>query len=127
MEQNKRLTFCVFFFFFFFKVKCEVLAVFEEEDERKVVKCGDNVKIRLKGIEEEEISIGFVLCDVKYPVKMVTAFEADLVVMEYKSIIANGFSCVMHVHTAVQEVTIAVIFILFSNSFKRNLKTHFSN
>ena len=102
-----------------------MLAVYEEEDERKVVKCGDNVKIRLKGIEEEEISIGFVLCDAKYPVKMVTSFEADLVVMEYKSIICAGFSCVMHVHSAVQEVTISVRFC--SPSICLNLYTHCEN
>lgn len=30
---------------------------------------GENVKIKLKGIEEEDVSPGFVLCDAANPIK----------------------------------------------------------
>lgn len=31
-----------------------------------------------------------------------------MVILEYKSIICAGFSCVLHIHNAVEEVEIAV-------------------
>jgi peptide chain release factor subunit 3 len=59
-----------------------------------------------------------VLCGTQAPVKAVTAFEAQLNIIEYKSIMCAGYSAVMHVHTAVEEVTLTVnSFFLISGSF----------
>ena len=44
------------------QVQVEVLSVCRNEQEIQKGFCGDNLKIKLKGIEEEEISSGFVLC-----------------------------------------------------------------
>ena len=91
------------------KKPCEVLTVYtEQDDELKSAQCGDNVRLRLKGIEEEEIPKGSVLCDVAHPVKCVQSFEAQLMILEHKNIICAGYSAVLHVHSCVEEVTIGV-------------------
>ncbi|CAG8748635.1 2724_t:CDS:2, partial [Racocetra fulgida] len=46
----------------------EVSAVYNEvEDEVTIGACGDNIRLRVRGIEEEEISTGFVVCSIKRP------------------------------------------------------------
>jgi peptide chain release factor subunit 3 len=73
-----------------------------------VAYCGDNIRLRIRGISDEDVQPGFVLTSPKNPVKAVTAFKADLSILEAKSIITGGFSCVLHVHTLSEEVTISV-------------------
>lgn len=84
----------------------EVLAIFQEDEEVNQAFNGDNVRIRLKGVEEDEVSAGFVLCGLKKPVHAVTRFQAQLVIMEYPSIICGGYTAVMHAHTACEEVSL---------------------
>jgi translation elongation factor EF-1alpha len=70
--------------------------------------CGDNIRIRLRGISDEDVLPGFVLTSPTKPVKAVTTFKADLSILETKSIICGGYSCVLHAHTLAEEVTITV-------------------
>ncbi|KAI1407246.1 P-loop containing nucleoside triphosphate hydrolase protein [Hypoxylon sp. FL1857] len=92
------------------KEKVEIAALYgETEDEVQVAQCGDQVRIRLRGIEEDEISAGFVLCSPKRLVHCVSAFEAQIRILELKSILTAGFNCVLHVHSAVEEVTFAAL------------------
>lgn len=53
---------------------------------------------------------GFVLCSPKYPVNSVMSFEAQIRIVEYKSIMCAGYSAVMHAHTLSEEITISVTF-----------------
>jgi peptide chain release factor subunit 3 len=90
--------------------KVDVAAVYgETEDEVAVAQCGDQSRLRLRGIEEEDILPGFVLCSPKRLVHCVTAFEAQIRVLELKNILSAGFDCVMHVHSAIEEVTFAAL------------------
>jgi peptide chain release factor subunit 3 len=90
--------------------KVEVAATYgETEDEVPAAQCGDQVRLRLRGIEEEDILPGFVLCSPKRLVHCVAAFEAQIRVLELKSILSAGFNCVMHVHSAIEEVTFAAL------------------
>lgn len=77
----------------------------ETEDEIQAATCGEQIRIRLRGIEEEDILPGFVLCSPKRPVHCVKKFEAQIVLLELKSILSAGFNCVLHVHSATEEVT----------------------
>ncbi|KAF7511250.1 translation termination factor GTPase eRF3 [Endocarpon pusillum] len=81
----------------------------ETEEEIQIATCGDQVRIRLRGIEEEDILPGFVLCSPRRPVHCVSAFEAQIVILELKSILSAGFNCVLHVHSAIEEVTFAAL------------------
>jgi peptide chain release factor subunit 3 len=85
----------------------EVLAIYIEETEVKAARSGDNVRLRLKGVEEEEVSSGFVVCDPSRPVKAATSFQAQLVILQIKNIIAAGYKAVLHIHTCSEEVTFA--------------------
>jgi len=73
-----------------------------------VATSGDQVRLRIKGVEEEDISIGFVLCTPKHPVHVVNSFEAQVAIIELKNLLTAGYGCVMHVHTAVVEVQFEV-------------------
>jgi len=79
----------------------------ETEDEVPHATSGEQVRMRIKGAEEEDIFPGFVLCSTKRPVHNVTTFEAQIRLLELKSILSAGFNCVIHVHSATEEVTFA--------------------
>lgn len=81
----------------------------ETEDEIKTAVAGEQVRMRLRGVEEEDIMPGFVLCTPSRPVHCVTAFEAQIRLLELKSILSAGFNCVLHVHAAQEEVTFAAL------------------
>jgi len=71
----------------------------------KVAEPGDNVRVKLQGVNEEDISAGFVLCRPDSLVPVVKKFQARVIILEHKSIICAGYTCVMHIHSVVQEVT----------------------
>ncbi|KAJ5525461.1 hypothetical protein N7494_012111 [Penicillium frequentans] len=81
----------------------------ETEDELTTAKVGDQVRLRLRGVEEDEFFPGFVLCSPKRPVHCVSAFEAKIRILDLKNILTAGFNCVLHVHSAVEEVTFAAL------------------
>ncbi|RAL62578.1 hypothetical protein DID88_004427 [Monilinia fructigena] len=90
--------------------KVEVMVAYgETEEEINAGQCGDQIRLRLRGIEEEDILPGFVLCSPKRLVHCVTTFEAQIRVLDLKNILTAGFNCVMHVHSAIEEVTFAVL------------------
>jgi peptide chain release factor subunit 3 len=81
----------------------------EQEDEIPGATCGDQVRVRIRGVEEEDILPGYVLCSPKRPVNCVSTFEAQIVLLDIKSIFTAGFNCVLHVHAAQEEVTISAL------------------
>ncbi|KAH0601495.1 hypothetical protein MHUMG1_00371 [Metarhizium humberi] len=81
----------------------------EQEEEVPILQCGDQVRMRLKGVEEEDILPGFVLCSPKRLVHCVAEFEAQIRILDLKSILTSGFNCVLHVHSAIEEVTFAAL------------------
>lgn len=92
------------------KQNVEVAAAYgETEEEVTIAQCGDQVRLRLRGIEEEEILPGFVLCSPKRLVNNVSQFEAQIRILDLKSILTAGFNCVLHVHAAIEEVTFAAL------------------
>jgi peptide chain release factor subunit 3 len=90
--------------------KVEISALYgETEEEISAGQSGDQIRARLRGIEEEDIMPGFVLCSPKRLVHCVTAFEAQIRILDLKSILSAGFNCVMHVHSAIEEVTFSAL------------------
>ncbi|KAG6854761.1 translation termination factor GTPase eRF3 [Blastosporella zonata] len=88
----------------------EVTAIYNEmEAEVSQALCGDNVRVRLRGVEDEDISPGFVLTSPLKPIHAVRQFEAQLAILEHKSIICAGYSAVMHIHTLSEEVTLPAL------------------
>lgn len=52
--------------------------LWSDDDEVTAVGPGENVKIKLKGIEEEEVSSGFILCDPSSPCTVGRVFDAQV-------------------------------------------------
>ncbi|KAI0082483.1 eukaryotic polypeptide chain release factor 3 [Panus rudis PR-1116 ss-1] len=102
------------------KTEVEVTAIYNEmEDEVSSALCGDNVRIRLRGVDDEDISPGFVLTSPNNPVHAVRQFEAQLAILDHKNIICAGYSAVMHCHTLAEEVTLAALLHYFDKATGR--------
>eukprot|EP01135_Chromosphaera_perkinsii_P008672 Nk52_evm5s1444 gene=Nk52_evmTU5s1444 len=90
----------------------EVVSIFQDEDEVKCALAGDSIKVKLKGIEDEDIMAGFVLCDLADKCSYTKVFDAKVVILDHKSIIAPGFTAVMHIHTCTEEVVLNKVICL---------------
>ncbi|KAF8913869.1 eukaryotic polypeptide chain release factor 3 [Gymnopilus junonius] len=105
------------------KVPVEVAAIFNEvEEEIDRALCGDNVRIRIRGVDDEDISPGFVLTSPNKPIHAVRQFEAQLAILEHKNIICAGYSAVMHIHTLSEEVTLPALLHYFDKATGRKSK-----
>jgi len=88
-------------------VTVEVMALYNEmEDDITAAFAGDNVRLRLRGVDDKDITPGFVVTSVHKPVHTVKQFVAQLAILEHKNIICAGYSAVMHVHTLSEEVAL---------------------
>lgn len=84
----------------------KVMQIWSDEIEVDVALPGENLKIKVSGVEEEDVSGGFVLCSPDNVCHTGKLFDAQIVILEHKSIICAGYSAVLHVHTCAEEVTI---------------------
>lgn len=89
------------------RVEVTVDALQLEGSTAQAAEPGDVVRLRLKGIEEEDVRVGFVLCSPHDLVSYTRSFIAKLMILEHKSIICAGYSAVIHIHAAVEELTVA--------------------
>lgn len=88
-----------------------MVEIYDDATPMKSAKAGDNVRLVVKGIEEENVHSGFVVCDAKNPVPCVNEMEVQMAILELpalKPLFTAGYTAVMHVHTAVEECTITV-------------------
>lgn len=67
-------------------------AVSIDEISHQVVFAGDQVTVTLSGVEMQNMSIGYILCDPNYPVPVSSKFEARLVVFNVTVPITKGYS-----------------------------------
>ncbi|KAG0052556.1 translation termination factor GTPase eRF3 [Gryganskiella cystojenkinii] len=104
-------------------VNVEVSAIFNElEEEIPAAAVGDNIRLRLKGIEEEDVLLGFVLCSPKRPVHAVTRFEAAVGILDHRNIVAAGYEAVLHIHTAIEEIALTKMLHLIEPKTGRKSK-----
>jgi len=78
----------------------------------KIARPGENIRVSLKGVDEEAVHRGYVLCDPKAPIPCQAKFEAQLAILEllpHKSVFSAGYTAVIHIHTAVEECTITIL------------------
>jgi peptide chain release factor subunit 3 len=70
---------------------------------------GENIRIRCKGIDSEnEVNRGNILCSNDNLCLTFNVFEAEIQLLELPDnlIVAEGFSCMLHYHTFIEECTI---------------------
>lgn len=102
------------------QTKVKVAAIEFEDTPVKSATAGQNLKVRLEGIEnDDEVKKGFVLCDVGKECQRATQFDGRVVIQEYKSIISEGFTAILHLHTAVEEVKIQRLLGKFNKKTKK--------
>lgn len=102
------------------KMSVEVAAIYTETaEEMEMAFCGDNVRLRLRGVTDDDVQPGYVLTSPQKPVHAVTAFKADVSIIETPNIISSGYTCVLHVHTAAEEVTLSQLLHYYDKKTKR--------
>jgi len=96
--------------------------VFQIENEAGVLtlaRPGENVRIIVKsGLEEENIWKGAVICQTENAPVVTTDFVSQIQVLdllEHKSLFSVGYECVLHVHTAVEEVSVTILLEKLNN------------
>ncbi len=68
----------------------------------------------MKGLENEsDIQRGNVICPPEDLCPVFNCFEAEMQILEIpaekKGIMANGYSCIMHMHTIIDEISIDIL------------------
>uniref|UniRef100_A0A1A8PPZ0 Tr-type G domain-containing protein n=1 Tax=Nothobranchius rachovii TaxID=451742 RepID=A0A1A8PPZ0_9TELE len=101
----------------------EVLSLLSDDVETDDASPGENLKLRLKGIEEEEILPGFILCSPDNLCHSGRTFDAQIVIIEHKSIICPGYNAVLHIHTCIEEVQITTLICLVDKKTGDKSKT----
>ncbi|VDP10479.1 unnamed protein product [Soboliphyme baturini] len=94
------------------KTLVQALQLWSDDDETEQVSPGENIKIKLKGIDEDAVMPGFVLCSPDNLCVVGRIFDAQVVIYEHKSIICPGYSAVLHIHAAVEEVSVKTLICL---------------
>jgi len=105
------------------RTEVKVDQLWSDDIEVTKVCSGENVKVKLKGVEEGEITPGFVLCDPANPIKSCKTFDAQVVVLDYKSIICPGKQFVLHLQAIIEEVTLKTLICLVDKKTGEKSKT----
>merc|ERR1711909_20280 len=84
------------------RTEVKVDQLWSDDIEVTGVTSGENIKAKVKGVEETDVSPGFVLCCPTNPIKTGRVFDAQVVMLDLKSIICAGYSCILHLHADFQ-------------------------
>lgn len=103
----------------------KIMQLWSYDEETDEVHPGENVKIKVSGVEEEDVSPGFVICALDAPCNTGRTFDAKIVILEHKSIICAGYSAVLHLHTVAEEVTIKNLICLIDKKTGKKTPTRF--
>ena len=110
------------------KVPVKVATVWRDEVEVEAAKPGENLRLRLSGIDEEDVSSGFVLSDEKDLVPVVHSFEAQIAVLdllEHKPIMTGGYTAILHLHSIVEECEVTKLVWALDPKTREKKKTKF--
>lgn len=83
-----------------------VKALTTEESSEQTVFAGSYVNVALSNIDLENISIGYVLCDIEKPIPVTTKFEARIVIFNIVLPITKGYTLLLHLLSFVDSVVI---------------------
>eukprot|EP01024_Parvocaulis_polyphysoides_P044029 TRINITY_DN4046_c0_g1_i7.p1 TRINITY_DN4046_c0_g1~~TRINITY_DN4046_c0_g1_i7.p1 ORF type:complete len:409 (-),score=86.95 TRINITY_DN4046_c0_g1_i7:890-2116(-) len=108
-----------------------VANLFVDDDEVEVAGPGENLRMRLVGVEEEDVLAGFVLSSRVRTVPCVKKFECQLVIMElleHKSIFSAGYRCMLHLHSICEECEVhAILYKVEKKGVQKKVKFVNSN
>eukprot|EP00828_Plagiopyla_frontata_P041087 TRINITY_DN574_c0_g1_i3.p1 TRINITY_DN574_c0_g1~~TRINITY_DN574_c0_g1_i3.p1 ORF type:complete len:836 (-),score=161.15 TRINITY_DN574_c0_g1_i3:47-2554(-) len=75
-------------------------------------KPGENVKLKVKDLDEVDIKRGFVICNNEDFCQISYELETELEILElpdHKQLMSAGYSCIIHMHTIMEEVEVSHI------------------
>ncbi|KAH6808572.1 Translation elongation factor EF1A/initiation factor IF2gamma family protein [Perilla frutescens var. hirtella] len=106
------------------KVQVKVLAIFIDENKVRRAGPGENLRVRLSGIEEEDIIGGFILSSFARPVPAVSEFVAHLSILELldNAIFCAGYKAILHIHAVVEECEIVELTQQIDPKTRKRLK-----
>ncbi|GFZ03396.1 translation elongation factor EF1A/initiation factor IF2gamma family protein [Actinidia rufa] len=120
------------------KAQVKVIAIYCDEDKARRAGPGENLRIRLSGVEEEDILSGFVLSSVvvqfmrmvdiklenRVKVPSVSEFVAQLQILELldNAIFTAGYKAVLHIHAVVEECEIVELMQQIDPKTKKPMK-----
>ncbi|VDK48461.1 unnamed protein product [Anisakis simplex] len=107
------------------RTNVQVIQLWSDDAETDRVMAGDNIKLKLKGVEDADILSGFILCSSDALCHVGRVFDAEVVILEHKSIIASGYSCVLHIQSAVEEVTVKMVICTIDKKTGAKLRARF--
>lgn len=107
------------------KARVKVVTILRDADEVRTAKPGENLRIRLSGVEEEDILPGFVLSSIERPISSVVEFDAQLQILElldHKAIFTAGYKAVLHIHSVVEECEVTELLQQIDPKTKKPIK-----
>lgn len=107
------------------RTSIQVIQLWSDDVEVDKVVSGDNVKLKLKGIEDNDILPGFVLCSPDALCHVGRVFDAEVVILDHKSIIASGYSCVLHIQSATEEVVVKAVICTIDKKTGNKVRARF--
>lgn len=105
--------------------KCSVTTVCINDVEMQYALSGENVTLKLNGINEDQLCKGYVLCSLADPVRVVSKFKAQIHVIELpeeRPVMTSGYKAVIHVHTAIEECEILKLYETLNMKDKKKEK-----
>ncbi|CAN6244241.1 unnamed protein product [Urochloa humidicola] len=90
------------------KANVKVITIHCDDDKvRRAAPC-ENARIKLSGVEEGDITPGFLLSSITNPANAVSEFNAQLQILELvdNAIFTAGYKAVLHIHSVVEECEI---------------------
>ncbi|CAF5010182.1 unnamed protein product, partial [Rotaria sp. Silwood1] len=107
------------------RTQVEVTNIYYEDIERDSCVCGENVRLKLTNIEEEEISPGFMICDAEQePCGVGRVFDAQVAIIEHKLIICPGYTAVLRIHATAVEVQLKKLITLIDRKTGERTQKH---
>jgi peptide chain release factor subunit 3 len=100
-------------------------AIYNNDDVRVAyAKAGEGVKLHIKGIDDDNISRGDVICSNWSFTQICNVLECEINILElpeHKPIMSSGYTCVMHLHSALEDIFIKDILAEYDK--EKNAKT----
>ena len=110
------------------KVPCKVQQAFRDEVDIEICGPGENLRLKLSGIDEKEVQPGFVLCSMVSPIPVVTKFEAQIAtleLLEHKAIFTAGYKAVVHLHSIIEECEVLQLLYEIDPKTRQQKKSKF--
>ncbi|CAF4287810.1 unnamed protein product [Rotaria magnacalcarata] len=95
------------------RTQVEVKNIYYKRIETDSCVCGETVRLKLKNVEEEEISPGFMICDAEQePCGVGRVFDAQIMLTDYYPIICSGFCALLYINGAIFDVQLQKLILI---------------